>query len=685
MGDHLIQNRELSWLSFNERVLQEAMDENNPLIERVRFMGIFSNNRDEFFRVRVASVRRMTELGKKTRQQLYDDPEELLKQISEKVLQQEVTFLKTYKALSYELGQAGVHLIDNKTVSPGQKEFVLNYFKETVRPSLVPLMLTKRSEPDLTDKASYLAVRMEMEDETLKYALIEVPSRILPRFLVLPQEFDQHYVMFLDDVIRLGLEQIFKIYPYKKIKAYAMRMTRDAELDIDEDIDESLLEKLSRSINKRKRAQPVRFVHDKNMPEDLLEFLKKKLKLSGNIIPSGRYHNLRDFMGFPDFGLKHLCYGNWTPSRHPELINQRSLLDVISKKDIMLNYPFQSFSHTIDILREAAIDPSVQEIKINMYRVASNSNIINALINASKNGKKVTAVVELRARFDEEHNIIISKKLQENGVRVIFGVDGLKVHCKLIVIKQKKKDQLRYFAHVGTGNFHEKTARLYTDVSLWTANPKISKEVYKVFDFFDTNYKRGIYRNLIVSPFNVRRKIGDMIDNEIKNAKAGKEAYIILKLNNLVDEDMIERLYKASQAGVKIDMIVRGICSLVPGVEGVSDNIRAISILDRYLEHTRVLVFGNGGNELMFISSADWMGRNLDHRVEVAAPILDEGIRADIRKTLDFQLSDNQKARIIDAEQQNNYVEEDGFKIRSQQETHEFYVRKMKGEEVTVD
>ncbi|MDB2657052.1 polyphosphate kinase 1 [Crocinitomicaceae bacterium] len=680
MGDHLIHNRELSWLSFNERVLQEAMDENNPLIERVRFMGIFSNNRDEFFRVRVASVSRMMELGKKARSKMYDDPEELLKQISDTVVQQESRFLRTYKSLSTALGKAGVHLVDNKSLTPEQMDFVLDYFKDKVRPALVPLMLTKKGAPELTDKSSYLAVRMEMENEEANYALIEIPSQILPRFLVLPEVNGQHYVMFLDDVIRLGLSQIFKIFPYKHIKAYAMRMTRDAELDIDEDIDESVLEKLSKSVNNRRKAQPVRFVHDKHMPTDLLDFLIRKLRLKGNIIQSGRYHNLRDFMGFPDFGLKEHCYENWTPSRHPELVNQQSLLDVLAEKDIMLNYPFQSFSHTIDILREAAIDPGVQEIKINMYRVASNSNIVNALINASKNGKRVTAVIELHARFDEEHNILISKKLQENGVRVIFGVEGLKVHCKLVVITRKKGDKMQYFTHVGTGNFHEKTAKLYTDISLWTSDNRISKEVYKIFDFFKTNYKPGNYRHLVVSPFNVRSNLSDLIEAEMKNARAGKEAYIIIKLNNLVDEEMIEKLYEASQAGVKIQMIIRGICCLVPGVEGVSENIEVISILDRYLEHTRIFVFANAGNELMYISSADWMGRNLDRRIEVAAPIYDPGIKADIRKTLDFQLNDNQKARIIDDNQNTNHYKTVGDKkVRSQEATHKFFAKKMKG------
>ena len=678
MAGEILENRELSWLSFNERVLQEAMDPKNPLIERVRFLGIFSNNRDEFFRVRVASVRRMLDLRKKARQQLYADPEELLKQISVKVLKQEQMFQNTYKMLVEELSKADIHLVDEKSLSEAQKEFALDYFKNTVRPALVPLMLSKKSVPDLTDKSSYLAIRLELEGESeLKYALIEVPSMILPRFFVLPQEGKSKYVMFLDDVIRLGLEQIFKIFPYKSIQACAVRMTRDAELDIDEDIDESVLEKLSKGINRRKKAQPVRFVHDKNMPEDMLQFLTKKLKLSGNIIPSGRYHNSRDFMRFPDFGMKKHTFPKWTPSRHPELRNKKSLLDVIVNKDILLNYPFQTFSHTIDILREAAIDPSVTEIKINMYRVAANSNIVNALINASKNGKKVTAIIELRARFDEEHNMIVSRKLQENGVRVIFGVAGLKVHSKLIVITRKKPEGVQYIAHVGTGNFHEGTARIYTDFSLWTANPKISKEVYKVFEFFDSNYKRGTYRQLVVSPFNVRRKFENLIDREIRNAKAGKPAYIIIKLNNLVDEDMIERLYKASQAGVKVQIIIRGICSLVPGVQGMSENIEVISILDRYLEHARVLVFANGGNEIMYISSADWMGRNLDRRVEVGTPILDTDIKAEIRETLDIQLRDNQKARIIDQNQENKYKETKGPKVRSQKELHKMYVSKM--------
>jgi polyphosphate kinase len=676
-----LENREVSWLSFNQRVLQEATDVSNPVVERMRFLGIFSNNRDEFFRVRIASVTRMLTLGKKTRRQLYNDPEELLVQLASIFKKQERLFLRAYTDIVKELKQQNVHLVDHSELSESQKQFALNYFKKEVRSALVPLMLTKKSAPELTDKSSYLAVKMEMNNDPLKnnYALIEVPSAIIPRFLELPAEGKSKYVMYLDDVIRLGLSQIFKIFPYKSIEAFAVRMTRDAELDLDDDLDESLMDKLSKSISKRRSARPVRFVHDSEISDVLLEFLKGNLKLTDqqNVVPSGRYHNLRDLMNFPNVGNKSLVYKKWVPTRHPELNNKRSLLDIIEKKDILLNYPYQAFSHTIDILREAAIDPTVSAIQISMYRIAKNSKIVNALINASKNGKLVTAVIELRARFDEEHNMAIARSLQENGVKVIFGVEGLKVHCKLIVITRKKRNKVSYIAHIGTGNFHEKNSEVYTDLSLWTTDQKISKEVFKLFDFFNHNYKKGIFRELIVSPFNVRRKIQDMIDHESKNAQNGKKAYIILKLNNLVDPDLIKRLYAANDLGVRIQLIVRGICSLRPGVKGLSENIEVTSILDRYLEHSRIMIFGNNGDERIFISSADWMGRNLDGRIEVATPIYDESIKKEIRRIVDLMLKDNTKARIIGPHQRNGYKVHKGKRIQSQKAIYEYYVKKM--------
>ncbi len=676
-------NREISWLSFNERVLQEAMDDSNPLLERLRFLGIFSNNRDEFFRVRVATIKRMLTLGKQARKQLYDDPEELLSQIKEVILKQEVMFDKAFKQLIKELKNENIYFVDDEHLTPEQEQNVLTYFKETVRPTLVPLML-ERGKPDLTDKASYLAIKLydKGEEEKAKYALIEIPSQILSRFYILPQDNGNKYVMFIDDVIRLGLRQVFKIFDYTTIEAYAIKLTRDAELDIDQDIDESLIEKLSKSLNKRKKAAPVRFIHDENIPADLLELLTKKLNLKNkeDIIASSRYHNLKDFINIPDLAGKRLSFKKQQPRRHPELNNKRSLIDVITKKDIMLNYPYQSFSHTIDILREAAIDPEVTAIQINIYRIANNSKVINALVNASKNGKKVTVVVELRARFDEESNIYWSKRLQENNVKVIFGVEGLKVHSKLILIERGNRtdEDGRLIAHIGTGNFHEGTASFYTDVSLWTANPKISREVHTIFSFFRRNYSPGNYEELIISPFNVRKRLYELIDTETKNAKAGKPAHIIIKLNNLVDTSIIKRLYKASKAGVKIQMIIRGICSLVPGVKGISENIEVVSILDRYLEHSRILVFANGGDEKYFICSADWMGRNLDNRIEVTTPVYSKEIQKDLRHTLELQLKDNTKARIIDQELQNNYKSMVGKKVQSQAAQYAFYKSKDK-------
>lgn len=673
-------NRELSWLSFNDRVLQEAMDEENPLIERLRFLGIFSNNRDEFFRVRVATIKRMLNLGKQARKELYDDPEVLLASIKKEVYRQQDLFDKVLAELMQELRLHGIDFVNETQLSEKQVKYVENYFKETVRPILVPLMLGEKSKPELTDKASYLAIKLYNKgaEKKAQYALIEIPARTLSRFFILPKVDGKEYVMFLDDVIRLCLGQVFKMFDFSIIEAYALRLTRDAELDIDEDLDESVIEKMVKGLSARKKAPPVRFIYDSSMPKGLLEYVMKKLKITNqeDIVPSGRYHSLKDLMSFPALGSKALVYHKLKPQRHPELSDQRSLLNIISKKDILLHYPYQSFSHTIDILREAAIDPDVTAIKINIYRIAKNSKVMNALINASKNGKEVTVIVELRARFDEESNIYWSKELKENGVKVIFGVEGLKVHSKLILITRKKRNKVEYFAHVGTGNFHEGTANLYTDVSLWTANQKIGNEIDKLFEFFKNNYKRSTFRELIASPFNMRRKLIELIDQETRNAKNGKPAYIIIKLNNLVDSEIARRLYKASNAGVKIKMIIRGICSVIPGIKGQSENIEVVSILDRFLEHSRILVFANGGEERYYICSADWMGRNLDRRVEVSVPIYCPDLQLDLRTVLELELHDNCKARIIDKDQINAYKTNGNKPIRSQMETYAFYEAK---------
>jgi len=672
-------NREISWLSFNERVLQEAMDESNPLIERLRFLGIYSSNRDEFFKVRVASIKRMLTLGKKTRERLYADPKLLLKSIEEIISKQEVVFHNALDDIIDALEGQNIRFVDETEMNEEQEAYAQHYFKNTVRPNLVPLMLTSDLKLELTDEASYLAIKLYDNgvEQKAKYALIQIPSPLIPRFLVIPG--DEKVVVFLDDIIRMGMKQIFKIFDFDNIESYAIKLTRDAELDFEEDLDDSLIEKLEKSVHKRKKAEPVRFVHAKDIPEDLLSLLSTKLGLIGDehVVSRRRYHNLRDLMTFPNLGDDSLVNEVRVPNKHVDLIDKRSLLDVIEEKDVMLNYPFQTFTHTIDILREAAIDPTVTAISMTIYRAAKNSKILNTLINASKNDKKVTVVIELHARFDENNNIKWAKELQDNGVQVIFGVQGLKVHSKVILIERKRKKVLSYIGHVGTGNFNENTANIFSDFSYWTSDSRITKDLYKLFDFFQNNYKNYIFKELLVSPFNTRLKIHKLIDTEVLNHQAGKEAWIIIKLNNLVDEELIKSLYQASSKGVKIKLIIRGICSLKPGVEGMSENIEVISVLGRYLDHSRVLIFANGGNKRCFIGSADWMVRNMDKRIEVLTPILSERIINDIFHVINLQLSDNKKARIIDAEQKNEYRKIPGKIVNSQVEIHDFYKKKL--------
>lgn len=681
--DYEFVSRDISWLSFNQRVLQEAEDESNPLIERLRFLGIFSNNRDEFFRVRVATVRRMRDLGKKGEDILGENPQELLDQIQKVVLRQEKKFTKIYQQIRKELSSEKIFIVNEDQLSDDQLAFVADYFKFTVRPTLVPIILDHATpELHLKDKAIYLAVKLSSKRKKPQYALIELPTGTLSRFLLLPAPNDQEtYVMLLDDVIRLALPNIFRIFEFDTIEAFNFKMTRDAELDLDDDLGASYLDKVEKSLSARKKGEPVRFVYDREMPEDLLGALIKKLNLKDleNVIPAGRYHNFKDFMSFPSAGADHLQYDKLPPLEHPLLRDQKSYLEVIGRQDVLITYPYQQFSYVINLLREAAIDPKVRSIQINLYRVAKESRIINALINAAQNGKEVIVIVELQARFDEENNIKISNKLKESGVKVVFGVQGLKVHSKLMLISRKESRGLRYYAHIGTGNFHEGTARIYGDHSLLTSHPEITREVAKVFEFFQLNYKRMAFKHLMVSPFNQRRKLVNLIQKEINNAKEGQEAYILLKLNNLVDESMIRKLYEASEAGVKIRMMVRGICSLVPGVKGMSENVEVYSVVDRFLEHARVMVFANGGDALYYISSADWMTRNLDHRIEVATPIFDKTIQQELRDNLEIQFSDNQKARIINKQQNNPYRKKSGAKVRSQFAIYNYYRKKLRG------
>ena len=652
-------NREISWLSFNERVLQEAQDKEVPLLERMRFLGIFSNNLDEFFKVRVATLRRASTFGKKAVDPMDFNPKETLDEIRDIVMKMQEKFDKTFKALTLELAKEDIYFIDETKLKPNQKKFVENYFEYQVRPYLVPIMLNSKSIfPPLDDNSFYLAIELGYKTDKTHgaYAIMEVPTT-LTRFVEIPSDDDKRYVMFVEDVIRYRLRRVFAIFDFDSAKAYTIKTTRDAELDIDDDLSKGVVEKMSRSLSQRKKGQYVRLNYDKEIPSHFLEFILKKIGLKNkeNAIAGGRYHNKRDLMGFPDFGRKDLCFPAMPATQHPVVSKEKSILKTIAKEDILIHYPYQTFTNLLDFLREAAIDPNVRTIRISLYRVAKNSQIVNALINAARNGKNVIAVVELQARFDEENNIYVTQRLQEAGARVIPGVQGLKVHSKLIQISRKEGNKTVRYSHIGTGNFHEKTANIYSDISLLTADREIGREVRKIFEFFESNYTRHVFRHLIVSPFNTRRKFMDLINDEIDNAEKRKEAWIILKMNNLVDSGMIRKLYEASQAGVKIKLIIRGICSLVPGVPGLSENIECISVVGRFLEHARIMVFCNNKKPLYFISSADWMTRNIDHRIEVTTPIYSPKLKTEIMDYLNIQLDENAKVRIVDKSLKNEY------------------------------
>jgi polyphosphate kinase len=653
-------NREISWLSFNERVLQEAEDPKVPLIERLKFLGIYSSNLDEFFRVRVSSLSRMVS-GNINPESVYEgSPRKILKRIHNIVIAQRVRYDKIYEVLEKELEKENIFIVNENELNEKQQQFVQRYFEEEVRPALVPIMLdTVPKFPYLKNQVIYLAIRLtkSSDPKALRYALIEVPAYVLPRFTVLPRIDNRNYIIMLDDIIRFGLKDIFSIFDFDEIAAYTIKITRDAELDIDDDITLSTLENISKSVEQRSMAQPVRFVYDRDIPEDFLSFILGSLNLMklDNIIPGGRYHNARDFMSFPEIGAAKLRY-TILPALHQKRIAAgKSVLDMMKEGDVLLHQPYNTFGHLIDLLREAAIDPHVRSIKVTLYRVARESKVINALINAIHNGKKVTVLLELQARFDEEANIYWTQQLKREGARVLSGVAGLKVHAKLGLIARREGKQLVDYALIGTGNYNEITAQIYTDHILLTSDKRIVKEVRKLFDFLRNNYKTYNYKHLIVSPYNTRKALAKLIRREVQNAKEGKEAYIYAKLNSLVDSKMIGKLYEAGKAGVKIRLIVRSICSLIPGVKGLSENIEVISIVDKYLEHSRIFVFCNGGEEKVFISSADWMVRNLDQRVEVTTPIYDESIRRELKQYLEFQFQDNVKARVINEKQDNQF------------------------------
>ncbi|PKA84277.1 polyphosphate kinase [Ulvibacter sp. MAR_2010_11] len=679
-------NRELSWLQFNARVLQEAADKTVPLLERLRFLGIFSNNLDEFFKVRYATIKRIVEAGKGGKSELGGiSSKELLEEITTIVIEQQATSLRILHTIEEQLKKENIFIIDETEVSASQGKFISEYFIRKVSPALVTIMIGELEQfPELKDSAAYLAIKMVMskEDKTfeskLNYALIEIP-RSIERFVVLPPEGDKQYIILLDDLIRHCLKNIFSIFKYDSISAHMIKITRDAELDIDSDLSRSFIDKISKSVKERSAGDPVRFVYDKSIEKETLRFLLFKMGIDAtdSIIPGGRYHNRRDYMDFPSLGKSDLLYEKIVPLPIPGLSLQGSLFDRISEKDYLLYAPYQSFSYVVKFLREAALDPKVRSIKITIYRLAEVSHIASSLINAAKNGKKVTVQIELQARFDEEANIGYAEQMQSEGVRLIFGVKGLKVHCKACIIERFENDKINRYGIISTGNFNESTARIYTDYTLFTANQKICKEINKVFDFFEVNYKIKKYRHLIVSPHYTRNALYALIEAEIQNKKKGLPNGIKLKLNSLSDFRMIDKLYKASREGVKIQLIIRGICCLIPGVKGMSENIEVISIVDKFLEHPRIFIFENAGDVKAYLSSADFMGRNLDNRVEITCPIYDEDIKREIIETFEISWQDTAKARKISEKQNNAYRKSNNGTVRSQFKLYEYYQEKL--------
>ena len=680
-------NRELSWLQFNARVLQEAEDVSVPLIERLRFIGIFSNNLDEFFKVRYATIKRIDDAGKGGRSFLGGySAKELMEEITQTVISQQRNSLKVLAEINKQLEKENIFIIDETEVTPSQGEFISDYFISKVSPALVTIMISELDKfPSLKDTAAYLAVKMVISNEDASldakklYALIEIP-RSVERFVVLPREGDKQYIIILDDLIRYCLHNLFNIFKYERISAHMIKISRDAELDIDSDLSRSFIDKISKSVKERSKGDPVRFVYDKSIDSATLQFLLDKMGINNtdSIIPGGRYHNRRDYMDFPSLGRNDLQYELKTPVPIAGLSLEGSLLDKIAKKDYLLHAPYQTFSYIIKFLREAALDPKVKTIKITIYRLAQLSHISSSLINAAKNGKDVTVQIELRARFDEEANIRYAEQMQSEGVKLIFGVAGLKIHCKMCLVERLENKKLKRYAIVSTGNFNESTAKVYTDYSLFTSNSKICKEINKVFDFFEVNYEIKKYNHLIVSPHYTRNAIYEMIDTEILNAKSGVISGIKLKLNSLSDHGIIDKLYEASNAGVQVQLIVRGLCCLIPGVQGMSENIEVISIIGKFLEHPRLFIFSNNGKNDIYISSADFMGRNLDNRVEVSCPIYDLDIKKQIVEMFEIGWSDNVKAREISNNNDNAYRNNGEALVRSQFVMYDYYLNKLK-------
>ena len=661
--------RDVSWMYFNHRILQEAEKEFVPLLERLSFLGIYSNNLDEFFRVRVASLNRMLErkLDKDTEQQI----KKSLKTINKLNESYSKEYTEAVDRVFEELETHKIRLVTEACLNDEQKDFLSQFFYDKLNGSVNPIWLSEIEDLTvLEDNRIYLIVeKCEKKDNKKKYAIVKVPDRIYGRWVKIPSSDGFDNIMYLDDVIRYCLPLVFLGFKESTYRAYSFKFTKDAEMEMDNDADFGTMEKIALGVNSRKKGDAVRVIYDHEMPREMQRKLRDRLntKELDASLAGGRYQNHKDLMSFPDCGRNDLKYDKWTPIMKPEFVSNESILDQIRQKDRFIHVPYHNFNGYIRVLREAAIKPEVKSIKTTLYRLAKDSKVVKALITAARNGKKVTAVVELLARFDEESNIKWSKRMQEEGVNVIFGVEGLKIHSKLLYIESKKGN----IACIGTGNFHEGNAKIYTDYLMMTARPKIVNEVAKVFDFIDRPFSPFRFNELLVSPNSMKSRILRMLDTEIRNASEGKEAWVKIKINHITDTDMVTKLYQASKAGVKIDIVIRGNCSLVPGIKGLSENIRCVGIIDRYLEHSRILIFANGGKPRYFLGSADWMPRNLLNRIEVLTPVYDEELQADLMRTISYGMRDTTNGRIVDGKGTNNFVEGEPF--RSQQELYNEY------------
>ena len=675
MKKYTFKNRELSWLDFNERVLQEAADITVPLIERLRFIGIFSNNLDEFYKVRYATVKRLA-LSKEKVKKFYkgENAKDLLNLITERAIELQNRSNLILDFILKDLEKENIFIVDEQAIPKDSISYIESFFLDKIQPKLKIVLLNEKDDfPQLSESSCFLIIKIESKNKNLNYAIIQFPDEF-ERFIVIKNQ-DVKYVIMIDDIIRYHLFEIFKIFNPSNISANMIKFSRDAELDFDDDISKSYLEKISQSVKDRLKGDPLRFVYDKEIDPNTLKFLLEKMNINSEIdsvIPGGKYHNKKDYMNFPILN-NDLAYDKIEQLVIKDFYKHKTVFESIDERDFLVHTPFHKFNHILTFLSEASIDPDVKRICITIYRLSKLSSVANTLINAAKNGKEVIVQIELQARFDETNNIDYAKLMQDQGVKLIFGIPTLKVHAKVCVVEKLINNKILKYGFISTGNFNESTAKIYTDFTIFTSNQSLLDEISNVFEFFSFNYKKFKYEKLIISPYNTKKFFKSLIKNEIKNAKRGKDAFIKIKLNNITNYEMVEELYKAAEEGVKINLIVRGICCLIPNQKNTHNNIELISIVDKFLEHTRMFIFCNNGKNKTYISSADWMTRNLDNRVEVTIPIEDEKISNQLNDIFSIYWNDNQKSRYVNSENNNEYRKNELGIIRSQSQVYNYH------------